>query len=1636
MPSWKKVVLHGSSGSLAHLKLENLTSQSVLGTDSQGNVVAGSVSGYSLPTATSSVLGGVKVGNTLTISSQVLNARTYVGATAAVIGGGDGLDGTAGYVPAASASDATLFLRGDGTWQTPTNTITRLRQSGGTLAAGDFTFAGSGATTVSYSGGTFTISSTDTNTTYSVGDGGLTEKNFTTALKNKLDGIAASADNYGGWIISDSVRSETIGSGNTLEVRGSGATSVSYDTTSNTLTISSTDTDTNTTYSAGTGLTLSGTTFSVTANTYAAYSHNHDSVYLKIADTGSIIDYIVAAAPGTLDTLNEIAAAIGDDANFSASIASVIAGKADASHTHSNATTSVAGFMSAADKTKLDGVEASANNYSLPLATSSVRGGVKIGYTANGKNYPVQLSSEQMYVNVPWTDTDTDTVTRVGVPSDVSSGDIEIRGSGATTVTKSGNTITISSTDTDTNTTYSAGTGLTLSGTTFSVTAGTYAAASHTHAISDVTGLQTALDGKAASSHTHDDRYYTETESDARFVLNDFAAQTAATSEDEKSGTWNESSNDSSWGNYKPGNDSTAGYSWNDAPGYVQYNIPSGYTTAYIGQLRWDTGGYFDVHAVMSDGSLVFRGRFLSKNTIENTSHSGNHDGQQIIKVSGLDGMQALRITNQSGRLHLQGIGWSKEVDTDGTQTSETHWDLIYNKPSSFTPSSHTHSDATTGAAGFMSAADKTKLDGIAANANNYSLPTATASVLGGIKVGTNLSISNGVLSSTDTDTVTSVGVPGDLSTGNIELRGSDATTVTKSGGTITISSTDTNTTYSAGTGLTLSGTTFSVTAGTYAAASHTHAISDVTGLQTALDAKQAAGSYLTSESDTLATVTGRGATTGTLITLTKSDVALKAQENGTGTAWRGRIGTFNSSADKSAFLGNYNSRAGVFGHNNALTAWDDLWVNTLGASGQGNLYLSWNTYVKGSSNDTNYAIIHAGNIGDQSVNYASSAGAVAWTNVSGRPTAVSSFTNDAGYLTTYTDTNTVTSVGVSGDLSTGDVELRGSGATTVTKSGGTITISSTDNNTTYSAGTGLTLSGTTFSVTSGTYAAASHTHAISDVTGLQTALDGKAASSHTHDDRYYTETESNQYFGAFGRSTLHGAYSDFNTSPGFGGWSYVIGTTNSGHNGSQGGYRLRVGLGSDYSIDTTSGAYAMELNIPRTGQGGSSTGYLIMRQMENGSWGSWSKISSGYADSAGAVAWTNVSGRPTNVSSFTNDAGYLTTYTDTNTVTSVGVSGDLSTGNITLVGSGATSISKSSGTITISSTDTNTTYSAGTGLTLSGTTFSVTAGTYAAASHTHDDRYYTESEVDSLLTGKVSTDTVKVLGGGISYDTDRSLKVSNGLAIYGAYNGGANTPFTYDIAAQFAFSSRAFELAADWINSDGAKLKLRTLRDCCQNWSPWVSILTSYDFTDWAQQKENQRLSTSNSVTFTATTSPTFLVNDHSDNTKGYRIHNTSGTSVSAMFTNSSNQLVIAAGAVDQINLNKKVLVNGVALGVNVTPSATAGRIDASNDIVAYSSSDRRLKKNITPIEDAVKKVKALTGVEFDWDPEHKAAHGYEGHDTGVIAQQVQEVMPTAVRTNETGYLAVRYEKLIGLLVEANKELAARVEELEKKLG
>jgi len=119
--------------------------------------------------------------------------------------------------------------------------------------------------------------------------------------------------------------------------------------------------------------------------------------------------------------------------------------------------------------------------------------------------------------------------------------------------------------------------------------------------------------------------------------------------------------------------------------------------------------------------------------------------------------------------------------------------------------------------------------------------------------------------------------------------------------------------------------------------------------------------------------------------------------------------------------------------------------------------------------------------------------------------------------------------------------------------------------------------------------------------------------------------------------------------------------------------------------------------------------------------------------------------------------------------------------------------------------------------------------------------------------------------------------------------------------------------------------------------------------------------------------------------------------------------------------------------LGIGTSPSGIGGEIRATGDITAYYSSDERLKGNITPIENSVEKLKQIKGVEFDWI-EKEGIHSNEGHDIGVIAQDIEKILPELVVTRENGYKAVKYEKIVSLLIQVNKELIERIEKLEAK--
>ena len=119
---------------------------------------------------------------------------------------------------------------------------------------------------------------------------------------------------------------------------------------------------------------------------------------------------------------------------------------------------------------------------------------------------------------------------------------------------------------------------------------------------------------------------------------------------------------------------------------------------------------------------------------------------------------------------------------------------------------------------------------------------------------------------------------------------------------------------------------------------------------------------------------------------------------------------------------------------------------------------------------------------------------------------------------------------------------------------------------------------------------------------------------------------------------------------------------------------------------------------------------------------------------------------------------------------------------------------------------------------------------------------------------------------------------------------------------------------------------------------------------------------------------------------------------------------------------------------------------LNVGGDVTAFASSDINLKENITPISNALDKVAALSGNTFKWknvSPDSEASkHGYPEYtsqfagqqDTGVIAQEVEALgLPNITTTRSDGTKAVRYERLIPILIEAIKELKSQVEDLKK---
>ena len=110
------------------------------------------------------------------------------------------------------------------------------------------------------------------------------------------------------------------------------------------------------------------------------------------------------------------------------------------------------------------------------------------------------------------------------------------------------------------------------------------------------------------------------------------------------------------------------------------------------------------------------------------------------------------------------------------------------------------------------------------------------------------------------------------------------------------------------------------------------------------------------------------------------------------------------------------------------------------------------------------------------------------------------------------------------------------------------------------------------------------------------------------------------------------------------------------------------------------------------------------------------------------------------------------------------------------------------------------------------------------------------------------------------------------------------------------------------------------------------------------------------------------------------------------------------------------------------------SGSVNVGGDVVAYASSDKRLKDEIIPISNPLDKINSIGGYSFVWNNEKQNI--YNGKDYGVIAQEIEEILPELVQNRDNGYKAVKYDKLVSLLIEGIKELSKEVQELKKKIN
>jgi hypothetical protein len=159
-------------------------------------------------------------------------------------------------------------------------------------------------------------------------------------------------------------------------------------------------------------------------------------------------------------------------------------------------------------------------------------------------------------------------------------------------------------------------------------------------------------------------------------------------------------------------------------------------------------------------------------------------------------------------------------------------------------------------------------------------------------------------------------------------------------------------------------------------------------------------------------------------------------------------------------------------------------------------------------------------------------------------------------------------------------------------------------------------------------------------------------------------------------------------------------------------------------------------------------------------------------------------------------------------------------------------------------------------------------------------------------------------------------------------------------------------------------------------------------------------------------------------------------GTTAVAHSSGTTARLLITAASLEALIPPQLTDVQLDSLGVGTAASGTAGEILATGTIVSGYSDDR-LKTRLGMIENALDKVRGLSGFYYEANETAQALGLSAGREVGVSAQQVQAVQPEVVTPApvDNKYLTVRYERLVPLLIEAIKELDVEIQSIKAQL-